>query len=49
MNYELTEEVYDFLLKKYNEWGITYYQLFGEEGISGNDINAPDDIKFTNL
>ena len=49
MNYELTEEVYDFLLKKYNEWGVTYYQLFGEEGISGNDIGAPDDITFTNL
>tara|TARA_B100000900_G_scaffold367409_1_gene343889 strand:+ start:3479 stop:3628 length:150 start_codon:yes stop_codon:yes gene_type:complete len=49
MNYEITEDVYDFLLKKYNEWGVTYYQLFGEEGISGNDIGAPDDITFTNL
>jgi len=37
MNYELTGECYDILLKEYNEWSEMYYQLFGEEGISLKD------------
>ena len=40
MNYELTEECYEILLKDYNEWADTYYQLFGADGISGNEINV---------
>ena len=49
MNYELTEDCYAILLQDFNEWSETYYQLFGQDGISGNDIGAPDDITFTNL
>ena len=40
MNYELTEECYEILLEDYNEWADTYYQLFGADGISGNEINV---------
>ena len=40
MDYELTEECYDILLKDFNEWSEMYYQLFGIDGISGKDINV---------
>ena len=40
MDYELTEECYDILLDDFNEWSETYYQLFGQDGISGKDIHV---------
>ena len=40
VNYELTEECYEILLKDYNEWSDTYYQLFGADGISGDEIQV---------
>ena len=40
MDYELTEECYDILLKDFNEWSEMYYQLFGIDGIAGKDIKV---------
>ena len=40
MNYELTEDCYAILLEDFKEWSETYYQLFGVDGISGNDIHV---------
>ena len=40
MNYELTEECYNILLEDFDEWSETYYQLFGQDGISGKDIHV---------
>ena len=40
MNYELTEDCYAILLEDFKEWSELYYQLFGVDGISGNDIHV---------
>ena len=41
MNYELTEECYDLLLDDYNNGSNLYYQLFGLDGLSGDEISMP--------
>ena len=41
MNYELTEECYELLLDDYNNGSNLYYQLFGLDGLSGDEISMP--------
>ena len=41
MNYELTEECYELLLDDYNNGSNLYYQLFGLDGLSGDEIIMP--------
>ena len=36
--YDLTEEVYEVLLDDFNNGTSLYYEMFGEEGVSGKDL-----------
>ena len=36
--YDLTEEVYEVLLDDFNTWASLYYEMHGEEGVSGKDL-----------
>jgi len=36
--YDLTEEVYEVLLDDFNIWASLYYEMHGEEGVSGKDL-----------
>ena len=36
--YDLTEEVYEYLLDDFNKGTSLYYEVFGEEGVSGKDL-----------